>query len=95
MISIATQVYILTDEEGGRKIPFGIGFNPKIKLEGSPNEHFTELDIEDDEIIFPGGNYKLKIIIKGDPSFYLDTGASFDLFEGVKKIGFGSVMKIL
>lgn len=95
MVVTITQVYILSDKEGGRKIPFGIGFNPKIKLEGSPDEHFTELDIEEDEIIYPGGNYKLKIIIKDNPNSYLHTGASFDLFEGAKKIGFGSVMKIL
>lgn len=92
---VEVQVYFLSEEEGGRSIPFGVGFSPKIQLDGSPDILFTELELEDDEVLYPGDNVKITMKIKGDAGFYLHRGASFDLIEGEVRIGTGSVMKIL
>lgn len=92
---IEVQVCFLSEEEGGRSIPFGVGFSPKLQLDGSPSVLFTELEIDEGEVLYPGDNAKLVMKLKGNPSFYLHSGASFDLFEGELKIGSGSVMKIL
>lgn len=92
---VEVQVYFLSEEEGGRSIPFGIGFSPKIQLDGSPEELFTELELEDEEVLYPGDNAKIEMKIKGDAGLYLHRGASFDLIEGDAKIGSGSVMKIM
>ncbi len=91
---IKTQVYFFNESEGGRNTPFGSGFNPKIKFDGSVEELFTSLVLEDDEVIFSGDNVKLKLIVKGASEFYLYQGASFELFEGDKKIGEGSVLLV-
>jgi len=91
---IKTQVYFFNESEGGRNIPFGSGFNPKIKFDGSIDELFTSLVLDNDDIVFPGDNVKLKLIVKGASDFYLHKGASFELFEGSRKIGEGSVLLV-
>tara|TARA_B110000211_G_C13925753_1_gene484870 strand:- start:379 stop:678 length:300 start_codon:yes stop_codon:yes gene_type:complete len=88
---IKTQVYFFTEKQGGRNTPFGAGFNPKIKFDGSFDELFTELILEEEDVLFPGDNVKLELTVKGAPDYHLYKGASFDFFEGDRKIAEGSV----
>lgn len=89
---IRTQVYFFSEEEGGRNTPFGSGYNPKIRFDGSSSELFTKLILEDDDVIFPGDNSKLTLIVKEGSDMFLYRGASFELFEGDRKIGEGSIL---
>ena len=95
LIEISAQINFLDSKHGGRTVPFGQGFSPKLKFNNSNPEYFTEFNIEDSAIIFPGDQIKLELKIKGQPSIFLHKGASFDLFEGDKNIGNGTVMEIL
>ena len=95
LIEISAQINFLDSKHGGRTVPFGQGFSPKLKFNNSNPEYFTEFNIEDFAIIFPGDQIKLELKIKGQPSIFLHKGASFDLFEGDKNIGNGTIMEIL
>jgi len=95
LIEISAQINFLDSKHGGRTVPFGQGFSPKLKFNNSNPEYFTEFNIEDSAIIFPGDQIKLELKIKGQPSIFLHKGASFDLFEGDKNIGNGTIMEIL
>ena len=88
---IKAQVYFFTEKQGGRVNPFGSGFNPKIKFDGSFEEFFTTLILDEDDILFPGDNIKLQLEIKAVPDLQLYKGTSFDLIEGDRKIAEGSV----
>jgi translation elongation factor EF-Tu-like GTPase len=88
---IKTQVYFFTEKQGGRNTPFGAGFNPKIKFDGSFDELFTELILEEDDVLFPGDNVKLELTVKGAADYHCYRGASFEFIEGERKIGEGSV----
>ncbi len=89
---IKVQVYFLTENQGGRVNPFGSGFNPKIKFSGSIEEFFTELYLNEDDVIFPGDNVKLELVVKEVSDCYLYRGGSFDLMEGNHKIAEGSLL---
>ena len=95
LFEISAQINFLDSKHGGRNVPFGQGFSPKLKFNTSNLEYFTEFNIEESAIIFPGDQIKLELKIKGEPSVFLHKGASFDLFEGDKIIGNGTVMEIL
>lgn len=86
-IQCVAQISFLHTEIGGKQIPFGNGFSPKLQFDGSPIEYFTELIIENDVIIYPGDQLKLVIAIKGEPGIYLHAGASFNLLQADYIIG--------
>jgi len=92
---IEAQIHFFDSDKGGRNVPFGQGFSPKLQFDSSPYEYFTVLDIEESETIFPGDQVKLNLRIKGEPGIFLHKGASFDLIEGENTIGSGTVMNTL
>lgn len=92
---IQAQIHFFDSDKGGRNVPFGQGFSPKLKFDSSPFEFFTLLDIEETDTIFPGDQLKLTLRIKGEPGIHLHKGASFDLIEGENTIGSGTVMQTL
>lgn len=94
-VEVIAQITFFESDKGGRNIPFGSGFSPKLILDSSPMEYFTELDINDSDTIYPGDQIKLPIKIKGSPGVFLHAGASFDLKEGENTIGTGTVMKVI
>ena len=91
---IVAQINFFDSESGGRNVPFGQGFSPKLVFDSTPTEYFTELDIDETETIFPGDQLKLQLQIKGSPGIFLHKGASFDLLEGENIIGNGTIMNI-
>lgn len=89
------QIYFFSSEDGGRSIPFGQGFSPRLVFDSSPVEYFTELQLEESDTLYPGDQIKLQIKIKGVPGIFLHTGASFDLLEAENKIGSGTIMQLI
>ena len=94
-VEITAQINFLDSELGGRNVPFGQGLSPKLIFNASNTEYFTEFNIEESKTIFPGEQIKLELKIKAQPSILIHKGASFDLFEGEKNIGNGTIMEIL
>ena len=88
---IKAQVYFFTENQGGRVNPFGSGFNPKIKFDGSSEEFFTTLILGEQDVLFPGDNIKLQLAVKGVSDLQLYQGASFYLIECDRKIAEGCV----
>ena len=93
--NVVAQISFFHSRKGGRSVPFGQGFSPRLILDASPIEYFTILNIDETETIFPGDQVKIELKIKGNPGIFLHEGASFDLLEGEKIIGNGTIMKIL
>lgn len=89
------QVTFLQTNKGGRTLPFGNGFSPKLQFDGSPLEFFTELVIDNDVILYPGDQLKIQILIKGDPGSSYHAGSSFNLIQSDHTIGTGIIMKTL
>ena len=92
--NVVAQISFFHSNQGGRSVPFGQGFSPKLIFDASPVEYFTILDLNENETIFPGDKIKLQLKIKGEPGIFLHKGASFDLLEGENTIGNGTIMKI-
>ena len=80
---------------GGRNVPFGQGFSPKLIFNASNIEYFTEFNLVDSKTIFPGDQIKIELKIKTAPNIFIHRGASFDLLERENTIGNGTIMKIL
>lgn len=89
------QVTFLSSNKGGKPLPFGNGFSPKLQFDGSPKEFFTELVIDNDVILYPGDQLKIQILIKGDPGVSFHAGSSFNLIQSDYTIGTGIIMKTL
>tara|TARA_Y100000766_G_C18904208_1_gene604952 strand:- start:110 stop:400 length:291 start_codon:yes stop_codon:yes gene_type:complete len=94
-VEVVAQITFLKAEKGGKKIPFGKGFSPKLVFNKSNIEYFTEFNMLDNKIIFPGEQIKLTLKIKCSQNIYIHSGASFDLLEMEKIIGDGTIMKII
>ncbi len=94
-IEVIAQITFLKAEKGGKKIPFGKGFSPKLVFNKSNIEYFTEFNLLDNKILYPGERTKLKLKIKCKSKQCVHPGASFDLFEMGKIIGDGTIMKII
>jgi translation elongation factor EF-Tu-like GTPase len=94
-VGVIAQINFFQSEMGGRNVPFGQGFSPKLILNASDVEYFTELNIKESMTIFPGDQIKLELKIKSAPNILMHKGASFDLFEREKNIGNGTILKII
>ncbi len=94
-VEVVAQITFLKAEKGGKKIPFGKGFSPKLVFNKSNIEYFTEFNMLDNKIIFPGEQIKLTLKIKCSQNIHIHSGASFDLLEMEKIIGDGTIMKII
>lgn len=86
------QILFFTEKEGGKTIPFGNGFSPKIMFDHDPSEYFTELLSDDQMLFFPGDQYRIEISIKNLPSNTLHRGLSFKLLQGEQHIGNGTIV---
>lgn len=92
---VVAQISFFHASKGGRSVPFGQGFSPRLIFDASPIDYFTILNLDETETIFPGDQVKMELKIKGNPGIFLHQGASFDLLEGEKTIGNGTIMKII
>lgn len=87
-----SEVYVLSKEEGGRHTPFFAGYKPQFYIRTTDVTGEVKLP-EGVEMIMPGDNIKLKIVL-GCP-IALHEGTRFAIREGGRTVGAGVVTKIL
>jgi len=86
------EVYVLTQDEGGRHTPFFSKYRPQFFTRTSDvtGEIFL---MEGTEMVMPGDNATITVkLIENTP---LDLGSKFSLREGGKTVGKGVVSKLL
>lgn len=86
------EVYVLTQEEGGRHTPFFSKYRPQLFTRTSDVTSHIEL-MEGTEMVMPGDNATLKVSIINPVAMKL--GQKFSLREGGKTVGKGVVSKII
>jgi elongation factor Tu len=86
------QVYVLTNEEGGRHTPFFSNYRPQFFFRTTDVTGVIQLD-EGVEMCVPGDNTVM--IVELIHNIALETGTKFSIREGGKTVGAGSVIQIL
>ena len=87
------QVYVLTQEEGGRKTPFFNGYRPQFYFRTTDVTGSINL-LGGAEMCMPGDNVEMEIDL-GDKPIAMEEGLRFAVREGGRTVGAGSVTKIL
>ena len=92
-----SQVYILTEKEGGRKTPFFPGYRPQFYVRTTDVtgtiKAFTSDEGADAEMVMPGDRIKMTVELSNPIA--LVQGMRFAIREGGKTVGAGVVSKIL
>jgi len=86
------RVYILTEEEGGRKTPFFSGYRPQFFFRVNNVSGSITLD-ENTQMVLPGDN--VIITVELGTSVVLNTGLRFVIREGKLTIGAGLIFELL
>ncbi len=86
------EVYVLSQEEGGRKTPFFSGYRPQFYFRTTDVTGGVKL-LGGAEMCMPGDNVKLEVDL-GKP-IAMDAGSRFAIREGGRTVGSGVVTKIL
>jgi elongation factor Tu len=92
-----SEVYFLTEKEGGRKTPFFPGYRPQFYVRTSDISGtitaFTAEDSSATDMVIPGDRVKMSVeLIR---SIAIEQGMRFAIREGSRTIGAGVVSKIL
>lgn len=92
-----SEVYFLTEKEGGRKTPFFPGYRPQFYVRTSDISgtiaSFTAEDGSATDMVIPGDRVKMTVeLIR---SLAIEQGMRFAIREGSRTIGAGVVSKIL
>ena len=87
------EVYVLTEEEGGRKTPFFNGYKPQFYFRTTDVTGSIEL-AGGAEMCMPGDNIKM-IVDLGEKPIAMEEGVRFAVREGGRTVGAGAVTKIL
>jgi elongation factor Tu len=85
-------IYCLSKEEGGRHTPFFTNYRPQFYFRTADVTGTVKL-IGDTEMVMPGDNVTLQIMLNGD--VVVEEGQRFALREGGRTVGAGVVSKIL
>ena len=88
----ATEVYILTKEEGGRHTPFFTGYRPQFYFRTTDVTGVASLP-EGTEMVMPGDNVSLAIELITPVA--LEKGLRFAIREGGRTVGAGTVAEII
>ena len=89
--SFAAELYVLTQEEGGRHTPFYTGYRPQFYFRTT--DVTGRLELVGAEMCMPGDNIAIKgSIIK---SIAMEEGLRFAIREGGRTVGSGVVTKIV
>jgi elongation factor Tu len=92
-----SEVYVLTDKEGGRKTPFFAGYRPQFYVRTTDVTGtitaFTADDGSDAEMVMPGDRVKMTVELIN--AIAIEQGMRFAIREGGRTIGAGVVSKIL
>ena len=85
------QVYVLTQEEGGRHTPFFNGYRPQLYFRTT--DVTGGLTLEGAEMCMPGDNISLEVDL-GKP-IAMEQGLRFAVREGGRTVGSGVVAKVV
>ena len=85
------QVYVLTEEEGGRHTPFFSGYRPQFYFRTT--DVTGSLELKGAEMCMPGDNIEL-IVELGKP-IAMEQGLRFAVREGGRTVGSGVVAKVI
>jgi len=92
-----SEVYVLTEKEGGRKTPFFSGYRPQFYVRTTDVTGtitaFTADDGTNQEMIMPGDRVKMTVELINPIA--IEQGMRFAIREGGRTIGAGVVSKIL
>lgn len=92
-----SEVYVLTDKEGGRKTPFFAGYRPQFYVRTTDVtgtiKAFTADDGTDAEMVMPGDRVKMTVELINPIA--IEQGMRFAIREGGRTIGAGVVSKIV
>jgi len=96
-ISFESEVYVLTNEEGGRSTPFFTGYRPQFYVRttdvtGTINQ-FTADDGTIAEMVMPGDRIKMNAELINPIA--IEQGMRFAIREGGRTVGAGVVSKII
>ncbi|OKH24596.1 elongation factor Tu [Chroogloeocystis siderophila] len=92
-----SEVYVLTDKEGGRKTPFFAGYRPQFYVRTTDVtgtiKAFTSDDGSEAEMVMPGDRVKMTVELISPIA--IEQGMRFAIREGGRTIGAGVVSKIV
>jgi elongation factor Tu len=92
-----SEVYVLTDKEGGRKTPFFAGYRPQFYVRTTDVTGtitaFTSDDGSAAEMVMPGDRVRMTVELINPIA--IEQGMRFAIREGGRTIGAGVVSKIL
>jgi elongation factor Tu len=92
-----SEVYVLTDKEGGRKTPFFAGYRPQFYVRTTDVTGtitaFTADDGSAAEMVMPGDRVKMTVELIN--AIAIEQGMRFAIREGGRTIGAGVVSKIV
>ena len=92
-----SEVFVLTDKEGGRKTPFFAGYRPQFYVRTTDVtgtiKAFTADDGSEAEMVMPGD--RIKVTVELINAIAIEQGMRFAIREGGRTIGAGVVSKIL
>jgi len=86
-----SQVYVLTQEEGGRHTPFFSGYRPQFYFRTT--DVTGSLELKGAEMCMPGDNIEM-VVTLGKP-IGMEQGLRFAVREGGRTVGSGVVIKVL
>jgi elongation factor Tu len=86
------QIYVLTQEEGGRHTPFLNGYRPQFYFRTTDVTGTIKLD-DGSEMIRPGENVKIRVELIA--AVAMDKDLRFAIREGGRTVGAGSVTEII
>ncbi len=85
------QVYVLTEEEGGRHTPFFTGYRPQFYFRTT--DVTGALTLKGAEMCMPGDNVQVEVVL-GKP-IGMEQGLRFAVREGGRTVGSGVVAKVV
>ncbi len=86
-----SQVYVLTQEEGGRHTPFFNGYRPQFYFRTT--DVTGALELQGAEMCMPGDNIEM-VVTLGKP-IGMEEGLRFAVREGGRTVGSGVVIKVI
>ncbi|MEQ8315865.1 MAG: elongation factor Tu [Phycisphaerales bacterium] len=87
------EVYVLTNEEGGRHTPFFSGYKPQFYMRTTDVTGSVNL-LGGAEMCMPGDNVEVEVDLEGKP-VAMEAGLRFAVREGGRTIGSGVVTEII
>ena len=89
-------MYVLTEEEGGRKAGFGAAYRPQMYLrtaDEAASLNWPEGAEDPSKMVMPGDN--VEMVIKTHHPTVMETGSRFNIREGGRTVATGLITRVL